>query len=104
MIYADPPWRFRNYSSKGEGRNAVAHYDCMSLEQIKEIRVADYAAKDCVLFLWAVDPLLPRALEVIESWGFTYKTVGFYWAKLNKNACPDDLSIDDFFTGLGYWT
>ena len=48
--------------------------------------VAHWAAPDAVLLLWATDPLLPRALEVIEAWGFTYKTVGFYWVKLNKSA------------------
>jgi N6-adenosine-specific RNA methylase IME4 len=52
------------------------------------------------LFLWAVDPLLPRAFELIEAWGFEYKTVGFYWAKLNSR--PKNEA--DFFTGLGYWT
>ncbi len=47
--------------------------------------------------MWAVDPMLPEALEVIKAWGFKYKTVGFTWAKQNKN----DLGM---FTGLGYWT
>lgn len=104
VIYADPPWRFRNFSRKGEGRNAVAHYDCMTLEEICALPVADLAAKDCVLFLWATDPLLPKAFEVMQAWGFTYRTVGFYWAKLNRSADPRAFSTDDFFTGLGYWT
>ena len=47
--------------------------------------------------MWCVDPMLPEALEVIKAWGFKYKTVGFTWAKQNKN----DLGM---FTGLGYWT
>ncbi len=103
-IHADPPWRFQNYTRKGEGRNAVAHYDCLTLEQIQALPVADVADNDCVLFLWATDPLLPAAFALIEAWGFTYKTVGFYWAKLNKTADPDGFTADDFFTGLGYWT
>ena len=49
-------------------------------------------------------PLLPKALELIEAWGFKYKTVGFYWAKTNKRANLDCLTRDDFFTGLGYWS
>ena len=52
------------------------------------------------LFLWAVDPMLPRAIELIKAWGFEYKTVAFYWVKLNSAARHDA----DFFTGLGYWT
>jgi N6-adenosine-specific RNA methylase IME4 len=50
----------------------------MTLEDIKALPVAEWAAPDCILLLWATDPLLPRALEVIEAWGFSYKTVGFY--------------------------
>jgi N6-adenosine-specific RNA methylase IME4 len=110
VIYADPPWRFATYSDKGKGRSAEAHYDCLSIDDIKTFPVAAWAAPDAALLLWATDPLLPRALEVVEAWGFTYKTVGFYWVKLNKGAGAR-LSSDwpllaerDFFTGLGFWT
>lgn len=104
VIYADPPWRFVTYSAKGRGRSAEAHYDCLDLNAIKALPVADWAGPDCVLLLWATDPLLPRALEVIAAWGFAYKTVGFYWAKLNRRAPGDGFRARDFFTGLGYWT
>ena len=104
VIYADPPWNFKNFSEKGTGRNAVAHYQCMDFAQIAAMEPQRWAAKDCVLFLWATDPLLPKAFELIEAWGFTYKTVGFYWAKTNKRADLEALSPDDFFTGLGYWS
>jgi N6-adenosine-specific RNA methylase IME4 len=110
VIYADPPWRFATYSDKGKGRSAEAHYDCLSLDDIKSFPVATWAAPNAVLLLWATDPLLPRALEVIHAWGFAYKTVGFYWVKLNKSV-ERRLSRDwpllaerDFFTGLGFWT
>jgi len=62
--------------------------------------VADIAADDCALFLWATDPLLPRAFDLITAWGFEYKTIAFYWVKLNSAAKHNA----DFFTGLGYWT
>jgi N6-adenosine-specific RNA methylase IME4 len=97
VIYADPPWSFRNWSEKGTGRNAVSHYDCLSFEQLSKLRVSDYAAEDCALFLWAVDPLLHKAFELIRAWGFEYKTVAFYWVKQNTKT-------EGFFTGLGYWT
>jgi N6-adenosine-specific RNA methylase IME4 len=86
VIYADPPWTFATYSRKGKGRSAEAYYDCMSLADVKALPVGDWAAGDCVLLLWTTDPLLPTAFEVISAWGFTYKTVGLYWAKLNKHA------------------
>ena len=104
VIYADPPWNFRNYSEKGTGRNAVAHYPCMDLKQIADMDVARFAAKDCALFLWATDPLLPKAFDLIKAWGFEFKTVAFYWVKTNKKADLSALSERDFFVGLGYWT
>ena len=85
---------------KGTGRNAVSHYDCLDFAALAALPVADLAADDCALFLWATDPLLPRAFELIEAWGFEYKTVAFYWVKLNSAAKHDA----DYFTGLGYWT
>jgi N6-adenosine-specific RNA methylase IME4 len=104
VIYADPPWQFATYSHKGKGRSPEAYYECMSLADIKALPVGDWAAKDCVLLLWTTDPLLPTAFEVINAWGFCYKTVGFYWAKLNKRAVGAVSPDHDFFTGLGFWT
>lgn len=104
VIYADPPWTFATYSRKGKGRSPEAHYDCMTLEDIKALPVADWAADDCVLLLWATDPLLEKALDVIRAWGFTYKTVGFYWAKLNKGTGTLVFDERSFFTGMGFWT
>jgi N6-adenosine-specific RNA methylase IME4 len=100
VIYADPPWSFRNWSKKGTGRNAVSHYDCLDFAALSRLPVSDLAAENCALFLWATDPLLPKAIELIQSWGFEYKTVAFYWVKLNTKAKHDA----DYFTGLGYWS
>jgi N6-adenosine-specific RNA methylase IME4 len=97
VILADPPWTFATYSRKGKGRSAEAHYDCMSLADIKALPVADWAAPDCALFLWVSDPSLPHAIEVIEAWGFVYKTVAFTWAKTTKDGAG-------FPIGCGYWT
>jgi len=93
----DPPWTYRVWSKKGPGRSAENHYPTMSLSDICALPVADLAAKDCVLFLWATFPNLPEAFEVIKAWGFTYKTVAFVWCKRNRKS-------GSFFTGLGYYT
>jgi N6-adenosine-specific RNA methylase IME4 len=104
VVLADPPWNFRHFSVRGEARSAHAHYACMTIDEIKSLPVADLADKDAVLFLWCPDTFLPQGMEVIEAWGFEFKTVAFYWAKLNKLSNKDSLSESDFFTGLGYWT
>lgn len=96
VIYADPPWAMAMRSPKGEGRSACQHYGTMSLEEIKALPLAFTGARDCMLLMWVIDPMLPQALEVISAWGFTLKTVGFYWEKLNADGSP--------FMGTGYWT
>jgi N6-adenosine-specific RNA methylase IME4 len=103
-ILADPPWTFSTYSRKGKGRSAESHYDCLSLDQIKAIRVDQWAAPDCVLFMWSTEPMLPQALHVIKWWGFAYKTFGFTWI---KHASRPAGQIDDpsnWPIGTGYWT
>lgn len=69
----------------------------MSLEDIKALPVADLAEKDCTLFLWITFPLMREAFQVLEAWGFCYKTVAFVWVKQNRKA-------DSLFFGMGYWT
>lgn len=107
VIYADPPWGFKVYSDKGKGRSAEAHYACMDLNGIKEMRglIDNLADKDCVLLLWVTDPFLEKAFSVLYAWGFTYKTVGFYWAKTSVSVAADRYSTKhDFPIGTGYWT
>ena len=54
IIYADPPWAYRTYSKKGQGRSAESHYPTMCIEDIKALPVGELAAKDCALF-WIND-------------------------------------------------
>lgn len=96
-IYADPPWEFITRSPKGKGRSAEQHYKCLSLAEIKALPVARIAAKDCVLLMWVTDPCLRLGMDVLEAWGFKYKTVGFYWVKTNKDGVTPS-------TGQGFWT
>jgi N6-adenosine-specific RNA methylase IME4 len=84
MIMADPPWRFEVYSENGLEKSPEHHYDTMSLDEIKALPVASLAAKDCLLWLWATNPMLPKQLEVIDAWGFQFKTSGV-WVKTHKS-------------------
>jgi hypothetical protein len=44
----------------------VSHYDCLDFLKLAALPVAELAADGCALFLWAVDPLLPRAFEFVD--------------------------------------
>lgn len=97
IIYADPPWSYKTYSEKGKTHSAEKHYPTMSIEDIKSLPVSEIADKDCVLFMWTTFPCLKQAFDVLECWGFEYKTVAFVWIKQNKIS-------DSLFWGMGYWT
>ena len=84
IIYADPPWSYNDKMS-GHSFSLDHEYKTQSKNWIAELPVKDIAEKDCVLFMWAVSPLLPDALEVMKAWGFKYKTLAFCWIKKTKN-------------------
>lgn len=80
LIMADPPWSFDNWSYAGEEKNAKAQYACMAVEALAALPVESIAAPDCLLWLWATNPMLPEAIGVLTAWGFTFKTAGT-WIK-----------------------
>ena len=92
-------------NTKGEGKEGdpfwtkaeTLLYPTMSINELCALPVAELAAPDSALFLWATFPQLPEALRLIEAWGFTYKSVAFVWLKKNRKA-------DSWFYGLGFWT
>lgn len=95
VVYADPPWSFNTWSEKGEGKSAKNHYDVLTIDDICKLKppVLDNA----ILFMWATYPNLHEAFQVINAYGFEYKTVAFTWIKLNKNKPTP-------FYGMGYYT
>lgn len=97
IIYADPPWSYKTYSQKGTGRSAESHYNTMQIDEICKLPIAKLADKDCVLFMWATFPTLEYVFQVLNAWGFIYKTVAFVWVKQNKKS-------DSLFWGMGFWT
>lgn len=96
-IEIDVPWKYENWSKKGEWKNASRHYECMSIEEIAALHVGHYAAPDCALFMWVTDPFLDAAFGIMRGWGFRYTTVAFTWAKLTRRGNP-------WHMGAGYWT
>lgn len=99
IIYADPPW---SYSDSGCAGAAAAQYSTMKIDELKKLPVnpaagGGIAADNCVLFMWATYPKMQEALDLIEAWGFVYKSIAFQWVKQNRSG-------NGFFFGLGRWT
>lgn len=109
IIYADPPWRYQDKSCEGA---CAKHYQTMGVDEICALPIANLAAKDCALFMWATYPQMHEALKVIAAWGFKYKTIAFQWVKLNRNVQVNNFTIATVqdilhkvcFFGLGRWT
>ncbi len=75
-IVADVPWAKNQKGKLG----AINHYDLMTLEDIKAMPVEKLCKKNAHLWLWAPNGLIPEALEVMNAWGFDYRSP-FYWIK-----------------------
>lgn len=95
VLLLDPPWSY-NDTLPGNGRGAESHYTVLDDKSLLALPVANRAADDCALFLWATGPRLPLAIRCIEAWGFDYVTVAFDWEKVTKDGRPG--------FGMGRWT
>ena len=85
LIMADPPWTFKTYSDAGiTPKGAGGQYDCMTLDGLRRMPVYSLAADNCFLWLWATNPMLPQAIDLMDAWGFKFKTAG-HWSKKTKN-------------------
>jgi N6-adenosine-specific RNA methylase IME4 len=72
VLYADPPWRYEHAASVS--REIENQYPTMALDDICELPIDKICTDDAILFCWATSPKLTEAIEVIEAWGFTYRT------------------------------
>lgn len=92
VIYADPPWAYRNKKTGGSMKSgSAAKYKTMTSEEVcaMGLRIKKIANPNSVLFLWVTTPLLPECLPVLKAWGYKYKTA-IYWRKI--------MSL-----GMGFW-
>lgn len=84
LIYADPPWTYRDKAADGE-RGASFKYPTMSILDICRLPVWDLADESCLLAMWWVPTMPAEALKVVDAWGFRLMTMkGFTWHKTNR--------------------
>lgn len=93
LIYADPAWPYKN---KGRGA-AENHYKTMSVREIAAMPVPRLASENCILALWTVWPFLRETWQVLDAWGFEYKTCAFVWVKYHEKSGKAAM-------GGGFWT
>ncbi len=74
-IYADPPWQFQNRTGKvAPEHKRLNRYATMTIAEIKALPVCEIADARSHLYLWVPNALLPDGLDVMQAWGFEYKT------------------------------
>lgn len=96
-ILADPPWQFTNRTGKmAPEHKRLSRYQTLTLQQIKEIPVALVAAEKSHLYLWVPNALLNEGLQVMEAWGFEYKS-NIVWHKIRKDGGPDGRGVGFYF-------
>jgi N6-adenosine-specific RNA methylase IME4 len=95
-IVVDPPWSYTQHWRRSDqwrsltgrmfkrgghngkygagARGAAAQYDCMTLDQIGALPLAEWAEPDAHLYLWTTNAFIRDAFPLVDGWDFTYKT------------------------------
>ena len=86
IVYADPAWDYAGrtqQNGKESTGSSLTHYPTMKLDEMKQLQIP--TEKDCLLFMWSSSPHLQQAIELMNAWGFEYKTIAFVWDKQRVN-------------------
>lgn len=99
-ILADPPWQFANRTGKmAPEHKRLQRYPTMPLDDIKELPIQKIVQDNAHLYLWVPNALLNLGLQVMEHWGFTYKT-NIIWYKTRKDGGPDRRGVGFYFRNV----
>jgi len=99
-VLADPPWRFVNRTGKvAPEHRRLSRYDTMDAKEIAALPVADVMAGQSHCYLWVPNALIAEGLQVLEGWGFAYKSM-LVWAKRRKDGGPDGRGVGFYFRNV----
>jgi N6-adenosine-specific RNA methylase IME4 len=99
-ILADPPWKFQNRTGKmAPEHKRLYRYETMSNEDIMSMPVKEVALDQSHLYLWVPNALVETGLEVMQAWGFEYKTL-LIWYKIRKDGRPDRRGVGFYFRNV----
>jgi len=96
-VLADPPWQFQNRTGKiAPEHRRLSRYSTLTMAEICSLPVPEVAKETAHLYLWVPNALLRQGLEVMEAWGFQYKT-NIVWHKIRKDGGPDGRGVGFYF-------
>lgn len=99
-VMADPPWQFQNRTGKmAPEHRRLSRYPTMTLDEIKDLPVDQIVDDPSHLYLWVPNALLPEGLQVMQAWGFEYKT-NIIWHKIRKDGGSDGRGVGFYFRNV----
>ena len=99
-VMADPPWRFTNRTGKvAPEHKRLSRYPTMDLDDICNLPVAEHLEDTAHCYLWVPNALLPEGLQVLEAWGFSYKS-NIVWHKVRKDGGSDGRGVGFYFRNV----
>ena len=99
-VLADPPWRFVNRTGKvAPEHRRLSRYPTMDLDEICALPVAQFLEDRAHCYLWVPNALLPEGLQVLQAWGFDYKS-NIVWHKVRKDGGSDGRGVGFYFRNV----
>lgn len=99
-VLADPPWRFTNRTGKvAPEHRRLSRYGTMELPAIKQLPVSEIVQEPAHLYLWVPNALLPMGIDVMQAWGFDYKS-NLVWHKVRKDGGSDGRGVGFYFRNV----
>jgi N6-adenosine-specific RNA methylase IME4 len=99
-VLADPPWRFMNRTGKiAPEHHRLSRYGTLSTDEICALPVRALTVEPAHLYLWVPNALLPDGLQVMEAWGFQYKS-NIVWHKVRKDGGSDGRGVGFYFRNV----
>lgn len=99
-VLADPPWQFQNRTGKmAPEHRRLSRYPTMGLQDILDLPVESIVEDTAHLYLWIPNALLAEGLQVMQHWGFSYKS-NIIWYKVRKDGGPDRRGVGFYFRNV----
>ena len=94
-IVIDPPWDYGDTFDGDWGRGTCGRadhvYESMTIAELTEFPIGNYAADDAHIYLWITNRSLPKGVGLLEAWGFRYITC-VTW-------CKPSFGMGNYFRG-----
>jgi N6-adenosine-specific RNA methylase IME4 len=73
-IVIDPPWDWGDEGDVDQFGRARPTYGTMTIDQLLDLPVGNYADENSHIYLWITNRSLPKGFQLLEKWGFRYVT------------------------------